>query len=131
MTRFVVDPGAILQIAAESIPIKPTDELLAPTLLRSQVLSTLHEAVARGDLSAAEAEDRLDQVNAMKVRYLGDLVLRRQAWRIADRMGWATTYDAEYLALTQLQGDAFLTIDPDLRRRADGVVAFASLDDLR
>lgn len=131
MTRFVVDAGAILQIAAEAIPIKTSDELLAPTLLRSQVLSTLHEAVARGDLGADEAAERLERVNAIKIRYLGDLVLRRLAWRIADRQGWASTYDAEYLALTQLQGDAFLTMDPDLRRRAGGVVAFASLDDLR
>ena len=131
MTRFVVDPSGILAIAVEGIVLKPGDELLAPTLVRSQVLSILHQAVARGDLTAAEAEERLDRVDAMKVRYLGDRVLRRLAWRIADRQGWAETFAAEYLALTQLQGDALLTLDADLRRRADGVVAFATLDDLR
>ena len=131
MTRFVVDPSGILAIAVEGIVLKPGDELLAPTLLRSQVLSILHQAEARGDLTAAEAEERLDRVDAMKVRYLGDRVLRRLAWRIADRQGWAETFAAEYLALTQLQGDALLTLDADLRRRADGVVAFATLDDLR
>jgi predicted nucleic acid-binding protein len=131
VTRFVVDPSGILAIAVEGIVLKPGDELLAPTLVRSQVLSILHQAVARGDLTAAEAEERLDRVDAMKVRYLGDRVLRRLAWRIADRQGWAETFAAEYLALTQLQGDALLTLDADLRRRADGVVAFATLDDLR
>jgi predicted nucleic acid-binding protein len=131
VTRFVVDPSGILAIAVEGIVLKPGDELLAPTLVRSQALSILHQAVARGDLTAAEAEERLDRVDAMKVRYLGDRVLRRLAWRIADRQGWAETFAAEYLALTQLQGDALLTLDADLRRRADGVVAFATLDDLR
>jgi indolepyruvate ferredoxin oxidoreductase alpha subunit len=131
MTRFVVDPSGVLGIAVEGLAIKPGDELLAPTLLRSQVLSTLHEAVARGDLTADEAGQRLDRVDALKIRYLGDRVLRRLAWRIADRQGWSDTYAAEYLALTQLQGDALLTLDADLRRRAEGVVEFATLEDLR
>jgi predicted nucleic acid-binding protein len=131
LTRFVVDPSGILAIAVEGLQPKASDELLAPTLLRSQVLSILHEAVARGDLTGEEAQGRLERVDALKIRYLGDRVLRRLAWRIADRQGWAETYAAEYLALTQLQGEALLTMDADLRRRAEGVVRFASLDDLR
>ena len=65
------------------------------------------------------------------MRLLGDAVLRRVAWEIADRLGWASTYDAEYLALTQLQGDAFVTLDPDLARRAEEIVAVATVNDLR
>jgi hypothetical protein len=42
-----------------------------------------------------------------------------------------STYDAEYLALTQLQGDAFVTLDLDLARRAEGIVAVATVNDLR
>ena len=67
----------------------------------------------------------------MPIRLLGDGVLRRRAWDIAERLGWASTYDAEYLALTQLQGDAFITLDPDLARRAEGVVPLAPYDALR
>ncbi len=43
----------------------------------------------------------------MTVRLLGDAVLRRRAWTSPGRLGWASTYDAEYVALTQLQADAF------------------------
>jgi hypothetical protein len=31
----------------------------------------------------------------MPIRLLGDAVLRRRAWKIAEELGWAETYDAE------------------------------------
>ncbi|HEX9761743.1 MAG TPA: pyruvate ferredoxin oxidoreductase [Acidimicrobiia bacterium] len=46
-------------------------------------------------------------------------------------MGWASTYDAEYIALTQLQADAFVTRDSELARSVEGIVAMASIDALR
>ena len=52
MTRFVVDASAVLHLAAESIEPAAAHALLAPTLVRSQVLSLLHEGVHRGDLPA-------------------------------------------------------------------------------
>lgn len=106
-------------------------ELLAPTLLRSQVLSRLHEAVHRGDLDAEVGRERLTRINDMKIRLLGDAVLRRRAWEVADRMRQAETYDAEYVALTQLQADALVTIDEDLIRRLGGIVPTASMDAIR
>jgi predicted nucleic acid-binding protein len=58
-------------------------------------------------------------------------VLRRRAWELADQLGWAQTYDAEYIALTQLQADAFITLDTELARRVEGIVETASIDALR
>jgi predicted nucleic acid-binding protein len=43
----------------------------------------------------------------------------------------ASTYDAEYIALTQLQADAFITVDTKLARSVEGIVASASIDALR
>jgi predicted nucleic acid-binding protein len=120
--RFVVDAGAVIEIVRRELRVAPEHELLAPTLVRSQVLSRLHEAGAR---------ELVPRVNALKMRLLGDAVLRRVAWEIADELGWAETYDAEYLALTKLQADAFITTDTTLARKAKGVVPLASLDDLR
>jgi hypothetical protein len=57
----------------------------------------------------------------LKIRLLGDAVLRRMAWELADQLGWATTYDAEYLALTRLQADAFITLDAGLAKSAEGI----------
>jgi predicted nucleic acid-binding protein len=131
MSRFVVDCGVVLQLATEGIEIPAEHELLAPTLLRSQTLSALHESVHRGELAPEVALDLLARIKAIPIRLLGDAVLRRRAWEVADRLGWADTYDAEYVALTQLQADALMTLDPELRRRLDGVVATATIDALR
>jgi predicted nucleic acid-binding protein len=131
MTRFVVDCGVVLHLASEGIEVPDEHELLAPTLLRSQTLSALHEAAYRGDIPADAARDRLARVGAMRIRLLGDAVLRRTAWRIADELGWAETYDAEYVALTQLQADAFVTLNAELARRVTGIVATAGVDALR
>jgi predicted nucleic acid-binding protein len=131
MTRFVVDCGVVLELAQEDFELPAGHELLAPTLLRSQTLSALHEAVQSGELDADEARARLRRVGEIKIRLLGDAVLRRNAWEIADRLGWAETYDAEYLALTKLQADAFVTLNEDLARRAEGVVPTAPIDALR
>jgi len=131
LTRFVVDSSAVLHLVRKGIDVPDEHELLAPTLLRSQVLSTLHEAVHREEVAAEVARDHLARINRMSIRLLGDAVLRRRAWDLADRLGWASTYDAEYLALTQLQADAFVTLDADLARRAEEVVQIASIDALR
>jgi predicted nucleic acid-binding protein len=42
-----------------------------------------------------------------------------EAWRIADELGWAKTYDAEYVALAGLLGCRVVTLDGRLRRRAE------------
>jgi predicted nucleic acid-binding protein len=131
MTKFVVDAGAVLHLATEGIEIGAQHELLAPTLLRSQVLSTLHEAVSRGDLSDDVARERLAKVNKMKIRLLGDAVMRRRAWELADSLGWWETFCAEYVALAQLQADALVTTNQDFARALEGVVTVASVDDLR
>ncbi|MCA1677863.1 MAG: hypothetical protein LC777_02390, partial [Actinobacteria bacterium] len=54
--------------------------------------------------------------------------LRREAWRLADELGWAKTYDAEYLALAALLGCRVVTVDGRLRRGADrlGLVVLPS-----
>ena len=131
MTRFVVDAGAVLHLASTGVEVGSAHELLAPTLLRSQTLSALHEAVQRGEIPADVARDRLARSRRMRIRLLGDAVLQRRAWDVADQLGWASTYDAEYVALTQLQADAFVTLDAKLARSVEGIVATASIDALR
>jgi predicted nucleic acid-binding protein len=131
LTKFVVDCGVVLHLAGEEIDVPAKHELLAPTLLRSQTLSALHEAVHRGDLAPDVARERLQRIGAMPIRLLGDAVLRRRAWEIAEQLGWAETYDAEYVALTSLQADALVTLDVKLARQVKGIVATASVDALR
>ena len=130
MTKFVVNAGAVLHLVDQEIEVSTSHELLAPTLLRSQTLSALHEAVQRREIPADVARVRLSRVGPMPIRLLGDAVLRRRAWDLADQLDWASTYNAEYIALTQLQADAFVTLDPELARSVVGIVATASIEDL-
>ncbi len=130
MTRFVVDVSAIRHLVTNGLRIDEQHELLAPTLFRSQVLSNLHEAVHSGEIAAETGRQQLEQIWKLKIRLLGDAVLRGLAWDIASDMGWSSTYEAEYIALTKLQADAFVTLDPQLARGAQRLVKVASVEDL-
>jgi predicted nucleic acid-binding protein len=130
LTKFVIDAGVAIHLASTDTEASDEHELLAPTLLRSQTLSALHEAVHRGEIPADAARERLARIGRMPIRLLGDAVLRRRAWEVADQLGWESTYDAEYVALTLLQADAFVTLDAELARSVEGVVATATLDAL-
>jgi predicted nucleic acid-binding protein len=131
VTRFVVDASVLMRLASDGREASKRHELLAPTLVRSHTLSALHEAVHAGKLPADVARDHLERIWRMKLRLLGDAVLRRRAWEIADQLGWTSTYDAEYIALTQLQAEAFVTMDKKLARSVKGIVETETIDALR
>ena len=57
--------------------------------------------------------------------------MRRRAWDVAEQLGWAETYDAEYVALTLLQADALVTMDAGLARKVKGIVPTATIEALR
>ena len=130
MTRFVVDCETLLLIAAGEIEVAAEHKLFAPTLVRSQALSALYESARRGEISASEGRERVQRLNQLKVRFLGDRALQAQAWKVAERLGWETTYDAEYVALTQLQGDALVTSNRKLAQAVAGLITTATRETL-
>jgi predicted nucleic acid-binding protein len=102
------------------------EQLVAPPLMWSEARSVLHELLWRGELAKEDASatrarlERCPVVRRIHPR-LGD-----EAWRIADEMGWAKTYDAEYVALAVLIGARVVTLDGRLRvggRRLGCVIA--------
>jgi predicted nucleic acid-binding protein len=125
VTRFVIGPDVALRLASERAAVARRHELLAPTLLRSQLLLRLYQAVRGGELERSAADAHLEYVRGLRIRLLGDRVLQRVAWSTADRLGWTDTLDAEYLALTHLQADAFVTLDAELAAAAAKVVGVA------
>lgn len=64
------------------------------------------------------------------IRLLGDQVLQRVAWDLAQALGWHDTFVAEYLALTKLQGDVLITTSAELAASARTVVRVGGLADL-
>jgi predicted nucleic acid-binding protein len=81
-------------------------------------------------MSKQDAERRLDYVRGLRIRLLGDRVLQRVAWKVADQLGWTDTYDAEYIALTRLQADAFITLDGRLADSVKDLVTVAPIEAL-
>lgn len=131
MTRFAIDDLTALRLIQEDVPLAEGHQLVAPNVLRSQVLSHLYRAVRRGELSRDEARAQLDRLSSLRVRLLGDRVSRAVAWEIADQLDWDDTRVAEFVAIAKLQADAFVTLDPELARHVEGVVAVAPFDALR
>jgi predicted nucleic acid-binding protein len=130
MARYVIGPDVALLLAEQRARPASHHRLLAPTLLRSQVLACPYCEVKAGTLERKEAVQRLDHLRALQIRLLGDRVLQDLAWKLAAELGWADTFVAEYLALTRLQADALVTRDPELVRVAGRVVSVAPISDL-
>ena len=131
MTKFVIDSGVVRRLASDGVEVPAKHKLLAPTLLRSQVLSALYEAVRRGELTGDAAREQIAYFNGMKIRLLGDAVLRRRAWEIAEQLDLPTTYEAEYVALAQLQRGTLVSSDQTLLKRVGDLVPTAAVDALR
>lgn len=93
-------------------------------------MTRLLTAVRSGDLSEAAALQHHERLTELKMRVLNDRGSRGLARRIARAHGWDTTYEAEYLAVTRLQADAVVTIDPELAAKAAGAVAVAPFEAL-
>ena len=125
MTRFAIDALTAIRLAREGITVSAEHQLVAPSVLRSQALSSVYRDARRGALSETEARALLDGITSMRIRLLGDRVSRAVAWRIATQLGWADTADAEYVAVAQLQADVLVTADPGLARQVAGLVETA------
>ncbi len=122
MDVFVVDATAAVELARLDHTPGEDREIFAPPLLRSQVFAICRAQVVDVAMHPADALDLAERACRLPRRLLGDAVLRRTAWRLADEHGWPGTYDAEYIALTQLHGVALVAGDDDLRDLAAPIV---------
>lgn len=91
MTRYVISPDVAIRLAQEEAVIRGENQILAPALLCSQLLSPLYQAVHRGEMTKKDAGRRLDYVPGPRIRLLGDRVLQDVAWKVADQLGWSET----------------------------------------
>ena len=130
MARYVIDAQTLLHLVDAELHIDPGHQLVAPNSIRSEALELLLRDVRAGKRTEAAALEAHERMTETKMRLLGDRVSRRTAWHVARQHDWDTLRDAEYLAVTRLQADALVTVDPSLAATARDVVAVAAVDDL-
>jgi predicted nucleic acid-binding protein len=130
VARYVIDAPTLLHLVDAGLHVHPGHQLVAPNSIRSEALEFLLGDVRAGRRTEAAALEAHERMTGIKIRLLGDRVSRRTAWQVAREHGWSTLRDAEYLAVTRLQADALVTVDPSLAAAARDVVATAAIDDL-
>ena len=81
MTRYVIGPDVAIRLAHDQAVIRGGHQILAPALLRSQVLSLLYQAVRRGEMTRKDAERQLEYVRGLRIRLLGAASFRTSPGR--------------------------------------------------
>ena len=130
MARYVIDAPTFLHLVDQGLPVDPSHQLVAPNSIRSEALELLLREVIVGERTEKSALELHERMTEVKMRLLGDRVSRRTAWDLAREHDWDTLRDAEYLAVTRLQADALVTVDPDLAAKARGIVPLAPVSAL-
>lgn len=130
MPRYAIDAPTLLWLVDEDHHLAPDVQLVAPKSVLVDGLELLLTAVRQGERERGDALDAHTRMTETKIRLLGDRVSRRRAWDLALQHGWDGVRTAEYVAVAQLQADALVASDPDLRAAADGLVPLAGPTDL-
>jgi predicted nucleic acid-binding protein len=88
------------------------NELIAPAFFAVETDSILRQKVVlRKELSPEQAEAAFAKMQALPIQQISISEQRRRAWESAFEFGFATVYDATYLALAELCGCEFWTAD--------------------
>jgi len=114
---LVVDAAIVVTASLAEAGFEPLaqKQLVAPYLMWSEASSVLHELKWRKEITDELASIAMDRMAAADISPRRPKGLSAETSRIADRLGWAKTYDAEYLALARLLKCRLLTIDAKLK----------------
>ncbi|MDQ3679749.1 MAG: type II toxin-antitoxin system VapC family toxin [Actinomycetota bacterium] len=129
---LVIDASAALYLLASADGMEPLVglELMAPALLWSECTSVLNEMRRRGEVSEALATAAFERLLAAPIARRAEDGIYTGAREVAKELGWAKTYDAEYVSLARMLGANLLTRDERLRRGAVRLVTVVAPDDV-
>jgi predicted nucleic acid-binding protein len=129
---LVVDAAVVITACLSESGFEPLsrEQLVAPHLMWSEASSVLHELLWRKEISDDLAETALQRLSDARISPRRPKGLFDEAWGIAERLGWAKTYDSEYLALARILRCRLLTTDAKLKTAGSKVVAVIGPADL-
>ena len=119
--RLVVDASVAVKACLSTTGL---EHLLAhgllygPRLLWSETTAALRELRWRGEIEPETARRALDRFLIAPIEPIWSDDLFRAATDIATSLGWAKTYDAEYVALARFLDARLVTVDARLMRGA-------------
>jgi predicted nucleic acid-binding protein len=130
--RVVVDASVLIEVALAGGQLGPLTghDLVAPPLALSEVTSTISEMAWRGELPRDRVPAALAYLRATPLTISRPDDLSERAWNVASSLGWAKTYDAEYVALAQLLDVPLLTLDGRLARGVERLIRIVAPADL-
>lgn len=129
---LVIDASAALYAASSPNGFSPILPLspIAPPIMWSEALSALRETLWRKTITPTLATSTRRSLLAAPIGREMPAEMYEEAWRISEELGWAKTYDAEYVALARIFDCRLLTADARLRRGAGKLVPIIGPNEL-
>lgn len=122
--RLVIDASVATDASLGDGGLGPLagHELAGPALLLSEAVSAIRELTWRGVIPPQHSGAALERLLSLPVRIGAPDDHLKRATDIAESLGWAKTYDAEYVALAMALDAPLVTVDDKLRRGAGHLV---------
>lgn len=98
--------------------LRRREPLIAPPLLHAEVTSVLRRYVHGGVLTHDEAVQAIDHLCQIPMSLAHRPEVYRRALELADRLGQVKAYDAQYMAVADLEECALYTLDQGLYHSA-------------
>lgn len=128
----MVDAGVAIRmlLSEQAAGLAARFTLVAPPLMWSEAASALRSAVYRKELNGPAAGEAIRRLAEVQIQRSTPATLYLEAWAIAEQLGWAKTYDAEYIALARILNCRVITRDARLKRGAGSLVPIVGPDEL-